>query len=134
MERLNIAGHNVWNQDRTYSRFLYGPGDMEGHRGFDGRCYLIDCARLFPPSPPDLQCDFFPFLCHVFMFRPLLMSSGSDETGHLYKLMRPELVRASPVPLVSDCFAQWNFDPPNVCLCCPVLCRLRWCVTQARAG
>lgn len=53
MDRLNIAGHNVWNAGRSYCRFLYGPGDMEGHRGTDGRYYLIDTARLFPAYPPE---------------------------------------------------------------------------------
>lgn len=28
------------------------PGDLEGHKGLDGRYYLLDVARLFPPEAP----------------------------------------------------------------------------------
>ena len=31
---------------------LYGPVDVEGHMGRDGRLYVLDTARLFPPSTP----------------------------------------------------------------------------------
>eukprot|EP00698_Gefionella_okellyi_P012452 TRINITY_DN3351_c0_g2_i1.p1 TRINITY_DN3351_c0_g2~~TRINITY_DN3351_c0_g2_i1.p1 ORF type:complete len:1439 (+),score=307.78 TRINITY_DN3351_c0_g2_i1:55-4371(+) len=91
LQRLNLAGHRVWNRGHSYWRMLYGPGDMEGHRGKDGRLYLIDCARLFPPFPPP----------------------EGDETGHLYRLLRPELVASNPVPLVSDTFSGWCWDPPH---------------------
>ena len=30
---------------------LYGPVDIEVHRGKDGRFYVLDTARLFPPLP-----------------------------------------------------------------------------------
>lgn len=35
-----------------YQVAVYGPGDLEGHVGFDGRRYLVDCARLLPPEAP----------------------------------------------------------------------------------
>ena len=31
---------------------IYGPGDIEGHKGYDGRYYLIDFARMMPPEAP----------------------------------------------------------------------------------
>ena len=30
---------------------LFGPFDIEGHRGTDGRVYLLDFHRVFPPEP-----------------------------------------------------------------------------------
>ena len=31
---------------------IVGPGDIEVHKGSDGRLYLLDPARLFPPEVP----------------------------------------------------------------------------------
>lgn len=28
------------------------PADIEGHRGKDGKFYVLDTARVFPPRPP----------------------------------------------------------------------------------
>ena len=38
---------------------LYGPTDIEVHRGRDGRFYVLDTARVFPPLPvaPDRACE-----------------------------------------------------------------------------
>ena len=33
------------------AKLLYGPADIEGHCGYDGRRYMIDFARLFPLLP-----------------------------------------------------------------------------------
>lgn len=49
---LNLAGHNIWNLSQTKSSHIYGPLDLEGHRGRDGRLYVLDTARLFPPAVP----------------------------------------------------------------------------------
>mgnify|MGYP001145372330 CR=1 FL=1 len=46
---LNLKGHQ---SGLTNSKFLYGPCDMEGHRGIDQRLYLLDLHRLFPPEKP----------------------------------------------------------------------------------
>lgn len=45
---LNIKGHTVGTKQET--TFLYGPTDIEGHKGRDGRYYLLDfsvCIYLF---------------------------------------------------------------------------------------
>ncbi|KAK5578426.1 hypothetical protein RB653_008097 [Dictyostelium firmibasis] len=34
--------------------FLYGPGDIEIHSGLDGRKYMLDFARVFPPEFPKI--------------------------------------------------------------------------------
>jgi hypothetical protein len=43
---LNLQAHIVKN------KILYGPGDIEGHLGCDGKFYLLDFSRLFPPEAP----------------------------------------------------------------------------------
>ena len=48
--RLNIAPHPV-GRAPPYTT-LCGPADVEGHRGNDGRFYLLDTARIFPPEEP----------------------------------------------------------------------------------
>ena len=50
---LNLKGHICTNRDATQEVFLHGPADLEGHLGNDGRYYLLDFARLFPPEPPN---------------------------------------------------------------------------------
>ncbi|EGG24954.1 hypothetical protein DFA_03199 [Cavenderia fasciculata] len=68
--------------------------DIEGHFGFDGRYYVVDTARLFPPETP------IPGI-----------------TGcHLYRLFRPEFVKKYETQLCSDAFANFNVvnqDPYN---------------------
>lgn len=49
---LNLAGHTIWNRSQTKSAFIYGPIDLEGHKGRDDRLYILDTARLFPPALP----------------------------------------------------------------------------------
>lgn len=62
------------------------PADIEVHRGTDGRYYMLDFARLWPPEVPTqgLQASF------------------------LIRKMRPELVRSSPKPLCSDAFSRFQ--------------------------
>jgi hypothetical protein len=49
-------------------KFLYACTDIEGHSGLDGRHYVLDFARVFPPT-------FSINVTHTF----------------LYQLMRPEV-------------------------------------------
>ena len=49
---LNLRAHNVWNMAKTQMVKMYGPIDIEGHLGRDGRFYILDAARLFPPAIP----------------------------------------------------------------------------------
>lgn len=51
-KRMNLKKHVVGVPDLGL-RCLYGPVDMEGHIGRDGRFYLLDCARTFCPATPD---------------------------------------------------------------------------------
>jgi len=67
---------------------LVGPFDVEGHLGTDGRFYLIDTARLFPPTAPNL------------------LRKNDSGIQYLYNRMRPELVKIYPHPLSSEAFSK----------------------------
>jgi hypothetical protein len=82
--RLNLCGHFASGHDRSKARFLYGPIDIEAHRGTDGRLYVIDCARVFPPT-----------------------AEKGVKSTFLYKVMRPELVRRYKEPLSSDAYSSF---------------------------
>ena len=45
-QHLNLAAHCVGPQQVS----VVGPGDLEIHRGIDGRYYVLDYARLFVPE------------------------------------------------------------------------------------
>jgi hypothetical protein len=56
---------------------IVGPFDLEVHQGTDGKIYIIDTARLFPPE------------------------SGRNS---MFYLLRPELVKRSEAALASDAY------------------------------
>ena len=85
---LNLATHHVWNLDNTERTKLCGPVDMEGHLGRDDRFYILDSARLFPPAIP----------------------VAGLKGCHLYRLLRPELVKNNAIPLCSDAYSSWNIE------------------------
>eukprot|EP00698_Gefionella_okellyi_P019190 TRINITY_DN584_c0_g1_i1.p1 TRINITY_DN584_c0_g1~~TRINITY_DN584_c0_g1_i1.p1 ORF type:complete len:1314 (-),score=331.34 TRINITY_DN584_c0_g1_i1:549-4436(-) len=47
-EALHLKPHAVGDSGTV----LYAPCDIEGHRGTDGRHYVLDTARVFPPETP----------------------------------------------------------------------------------
>eukprot|EP01127_Copromyxa_protea_P013751 TRINITY_DN3720_c0_g1_i2.p1 TRINITY_DN3720_c0_g1~~TRINITY_DN3720_c0_g1_i2.p1 ORF type:complete len:1412 (+),score=225.99 TRINITY_DN3720_c0_g1_i2:23-4237(+) len=77
-QKLNIQGHLV--RDKT----IYGPGDIEGHVGTDGKFYVLDFGRVLPPEAP-----------------------GSIPNALFYNLLRPQLVQSFPSALCSDAFSGW---------------------------
>jgi tetratricopeptide (TPR) repeat protein len=85
---LNLAGEYVWNNQMTKREFLYLSSDIEGHLGKDGRFYLVDTARLFPPTVP----------------RPGI------KGDFLKSQMRPELVKSNPIPLCPDSFSGFRLE------------------------
>lgn len=88
--RLNLSRH-VCGKD---AKELYSVADLEGHRGLDGRYYLIDLARVMPPE--------YPFDRHI-------------KQGHLFRLLRPEFVRSHYKPLCPDaCSGFILHDPKRV--------------------
>lgn len=78
---LNLMGHSV------HGTKIYGPADLEGHRGSDGRLYLLDYARVMPPEYP-------------------LGEGDRDHKAIFHRLLRPELVKRSDVPLSSDALSK----------------------------
>lgn len=44
---LNLKAHYAGEVE---SQKIYTPVDIEGHKGTDGRYYLLDFARLMPPQ------------------------------------------------------------------------------------
>lgn len=94
---------------------LCGPADIEVHRSVeDGRLYVLDLARLFPPEPPwgaappqppnlgssstsDSAATTSSVLGSVeARLTPLLREAAegpADPAAHLHRLLRPELVK-----------------------------------------
>lgn len=98
---LNIKGHYVGQQE-TGQQFLYGPVDIEAHHGRDGRFYVLDFARVFPPSAPTAQ----EYVYYSKIVANLLRWSGEEYV----KLLRPELLTRFPRALSSDAFSPFGKD------------------------
>ncbi|PRP86402.1 hypothetical protein PROFUN_05321 [Planoprotostelium fungivorum] len=86
--KMNLSGH-VTGSARDPKKIIYGPGDIEGHRGHDGRYYVLDFGRLMPPES----------------------SNGRNPRSVFSELLRPELVSAYKDSLCSDAFTRWNSHP-----------------------
>lgn len=76
-------------------------GDVEGHQGTDGRMYLLDLARTFPPESC-LDTPHLPFQSRSIFFR----------------LLRPELLlylrdTGKSPPLNPDAFCRWGVQDPE---------------------
>ncbi|PRP84152.1 hypothetical protein PROFUN_04143 [Planoprotostelium fungivorum] len=82
-KKLGLSPHTVGLYPKT-SKTLYSCADMEGHDGKDGRFYLIDFARSFPPI------DF---------------TNGKIKNSHLFRLFRPEFVKKYKPALCPDTFS-----------------------------
>eukprot|EP01091_Cochliopodium_minus_P014888 TRINITY_DN5158_c0_g1_i1.p1 TRINITY_DN5158_c0_g1~~TRINITY_DN5158_c0_g1_i1.p1 ORF type:complete len:645 (-),score=182.82 TRINITY_DN5158_c0_g1_i1:46-1980(-) len=65
---------------------LHFSGDVEVHRGLDERIYIIDCARFYPPFPPDKNVKGCVF----------------------YQLFRPQFLETYKKPVSSDVFTYWG--------------------------
>ncbi|KAL6065225.1 Clu domain-containing protein (Fragment), variant 2 [Balamuthia mandrillaris] len=92
-KKMNLKGHSVGLKEYDVKK-LYAPVDIEGHLGRDGRFYVLDYARTFPPEKPSLE-------------------RRTRKGIILYNLLRPELVRQNPVPLSPDAFTVWSRIDPN---------------------
>ena len=70
-------------------------GDLEVHKGTDGKYYILDFARAFPPEAPPIDRKQY------------------DPRAVFYKLLRPELVRSNDKALSSDAFTTWGMLDPK---------------------
>ena len=77
---LNLKIHQVKEEN------IVGPADLEGHKGIDGRFYIADVSRLFPPA----------YILH----RP-----QKTHGSIWFRLLRSEFVRQYHTPLSSDAFS-----------------------------
>lgn len=66
--------------------------DCEVHASLDNRTYAIDLSRVLPPELPDLK---------------------KYPHSHLYRLLRPELVKANAMPLCSDACSAFVANEPD---------------------
>eukprot|EP01114_Cavostelium_apophysatum_P016039 TRINITY_DN4498_c0_g1_i2.p1 TRINITY_DN4498_c0_g1~~TRINITY_DN4498_c0_g1_i2.p1 ORF type:complete len:936 (+),score=227.54 TRINITY_DN4498_c0_g1_i2:85-2892(+) len=74
---------------------IIGPGDVEGHQGYDGRFYIADVSRLFPPA--------------------FLHNRAQKTIGSIwFRLLRPEFLRYYRKPLSSDAFSVMGTDDKEV--------------------
>jgi len=80
--KLNLKPHVAGFMEER-SRKVWSAADVEGHVGHDGKLYLLDFSRTFPPRKPD----------------------RSHQNSHLYFLLRPEFVKNYPKPLCSDAYS-----------------------------
>ena len=79
---------------------IYGAGDCEAHRGIDGRYYLLDLARAFPPESPISTPHLPPCKQSIF-----------------FRMLRPELLQIvknmNLNPLSCDAFSNWGTGDEN---------------------
>lgn len=96
-EKLNVKAHEVGLTSES-SKLLYSCADLEGHLGKDGRFYLLDFSRAFPPFDN----------CQV-------TNDTSQSNPHLYRIFRPEFIKNYPIPLCSDTFSGFvaNHNPKD---------------------
>eukprot|EP01103_Thecamoeba_quadrilineata_P005102 TRINITY_DN14950_c0_g1_i1.p1 TRINITY_DN14950_c0_g1~~TRINITY_DN14950_c0_g1_i1.p1 ORF type:complete len:1069 (+),score=222.14 TRINITY_DN14950_c0_g1_i1:25-3231(+) len=81
---LNLKGHMAGiGRDK---KFMYGPCDLEGHLGHDGKLYALDAARMLPPETPNRRL----------------------QGSFLYRLLRPEFVSRYHTALSSDAFTKFG--------------------------
>mmetsp|Transcript_45725 Transcript_45725/g.115084 ORF Transcript_45725/g.115084 Transcript_45725/m.115084 type:complete len:937 (+) Transcript_45725:35-2845(+) len=86
----NIKEH-VCGVEKGKGVLLHSAADIEGHIGLDKRYYLLDFSRTMPPVTPDPRF----------------------KSGHLYRLFRPEFVKAYPHPLCPDAYSGFILADPN---------------------
>eukprot|EP00029_Vermamoeba_vermiformis_P005306 TRINITY_DN1805_c0_g1_i1.p1 TRINITY_DN1805_c0_g1~~TRINITY_DN1805_c0_g1_i1.p1 ORF type:complete len:772 (-),score=122.44 TRINITY_DN1805_c0_g1_i1:14-2329(-) len=87
-ESMNLQKH-IGGCVRSTSRPITLAVDCEGHRGTDGRIYVLDTARVMPPEPPTAKGTVF------------------------YRLFRSEFVRVFAKPLCSDSFSSFCTHEPR---------------------
>eukprot|EP01126_Amoeba_proteus_P011640 TRINITY_DN1473_c0_g1_i18.p1 TRINITY_DN1473_c0_g1~~TRINITY_DN1473_c0_g1_i18.p1 ORF type:complete len:812 (+),score=196.67 TRINITY_DN1473_c0_g1_i18:740-3175(+) len=87
---LNLQEH-VCGVSKNNTKLLNTATDLEGHIGLDGRLYIIDFSRSFPPEAPN----------------------SKFERSYLYRLLRPEFVKQYKEKLCPDAFSNFIIDDPN---------------------
>eukprot|EP01103_Thecamoeba_quadrilineata_P012142 TRINITY_DN3060_c0_g1_i2.p1 TRINITY_DN3060_c0_g1~~TRINITY_DN3060_c0_g1_i2.p1 ORF type:complete len:601 (+),score=88.67 TRINITY_DN3060_c0_g1_i2:86-1888(+) len=90
-KQLNIKPH-FSGLSREKSCLIYSASDIEGHKARDGKYYLLDFSRTWPPETP----------------------KSGVKSAHLYRLLRPEFVKTNDLPLCSDAFSGFIAAQPKM--------------------
>eukprot|EP00941_MAST-03F_sp_MAST-3F-sp1_P005301 g5301.t1 len=101
---LNLQSHTVIERSTGKVHMVHTAADVEGHLSqTDGRAYLVDLARLFPPESPDgaIHHRYCPQL------------AGMEGAGLFCRLLRPELVAVHAQSLSSDAFTAFGKGDRN---------------------
>ena len=90
---LNLTTHEMMTFSKSSTHQMSSCLDIEVHRSArDGRMYLLDAARAMPPTTP----------------------TPGVRGCNLFRLMRPELVRAFHTPLCPDAYGGWPLQNRSV--------------------
>lgn len=87
--RLYLLTEFIWNNNETNLTKLHTSCDIEVHLGTDSRYYILDTARLFPPTKMDVK--------------------GS----YLYQLFRPEFLYKHKRFMCPDAYSGFNIVNKN---------------------
>ena len=79
---LNVSFNN---------QLIYSAVDLEGHKGLDGKYYLLDFSRVLPPESPNRKF----------------------QNPHLSRLLRPEFLKMYDKLLCSDAFSGFIQGTPD---------------------
>jgi len=52
-QELGLKPHQIMEKSSNKLKVISSPVDLEGHLGYDGRKYVLDFSRLFPPELPN---------------------------------------------------------------------------------
>lgn len=86
---LNLRPHIAGQYEGCTVQIPF-PADIEGHVGEDRRFYLIDFARMMPPTYP--------------------VPGTNLRSQYLYRLFRPEFLRTYKKPLSPGTFLVFLLD------------------------
>ena len=97
-ERMNLAQHGVKGKDDLSPGYIWCPADMRGYRGSDDRFYIHNFGRTYPPEHPE---------------ETLHLRREPRDMSIFWRLLRPELVQRSPMPLSSDALSMFADSTPD---------------------
>lgn len=91
---FNHSSPHIAGVPGAATREIWGPGDIEGHMGTDGRYYVLDFARTFPPEHPG-------------------PARNSCKGSVFFRLLRPEFVKTYKERLSPDALVGWGRADPR---------------------
>ena len=94
-QRLNIAPHAVKGSEDLIAKTLQAGCDVRGYLGADGRRYIMNFRRAFPPEHP--KCT------------PHLRPEPRD-ISIMWRFLRPQFVKRNPSPLSPDALSLYTAD------------------------